>query len=370
MRSTGTTISGIAHVGLITWLVLGWGFSSEPLPFDVTEVSVVSGEEYARIVQATSPNPDDAAPETPVTPEVDETPPEPTIEETPEPPATPDPVEEPVEDTAPPEPPEPPAPVSDVLDEVPDVTSPDLVEQPEVAEPITSDTPNSRQTDVIAPLPTPEPEVDTAVSVETTPAVVPEETPEEPAVEPEEATVAEDTSQTTTLESQEISGAPERSLRPRLPNRRPQNTEETETTAEPNVDENSIAAALADAVGNENAASPEVPVGPPMNGSEREGFRVSVQNCWNVGALSTAGSRVTVTVAFELDRTKKVIGDDVRLVSGQNGDNTAIRNAYDVARRAILQCQTRNGGFDLPDEKFEQWKSVELTFDPSGMRLR
>ncbi len=107
-----------------------------------------------------------------------------------------------------------------------------------------------------------------------------------------------------------------------------------------------------------------------MTGSEKDGFGVSVQSCWNVGALSTAASEVSITVGFELDRSKKVVGNVVTLISGQDGDDRAIQNAYDVARRAILQCQTRNGGFNLPDDKFDRWQQVELTFDPTGLRAR
>ncbi|MDO7707324.1 MAG: energy transducer TonB, partial [Loktanella sp.] len=42
--------------------------------------------------------------------------------------------------------------------------------------------------------------------------------------------------------------------------------------------------------------------------------------------------------------------------------------AFQAARRAILRCQS--GGYQLPADKYDQWKEVEITFDPSGMRLR
>ena len=71
--SFGTTLSVVGHVVLIGWLLLGWGLTHDPVPFDVTEVSVVSGEEYAALVAATTPQADTnqpAAPEVPVAPEV------------------------------------------------------------------------------------------------------------------------------------------------------------------------------------------------------------------------------------------------------------------------------------------------------------
>jgi len=74
MASVGTYVSGAGHVGLIGWLILGWGFSAEPLPFEVTEFTTVTGEDYARLVAATTPQPGTAEPEAPPVPEVEDTP--------------------------------------------------------------------------------------------------------------------------------------------------------------------------------------------------------------------------------------------------------------------------------------------------------
>ena len=38
------------------------------------------------------------------------------------------------------------------------------------------------------------------------------------------------------------------------------------------------------------------------------------------------------------------------------------------ARRAVLRCQ--RGGYDLPPEKYDQWREIELTFNPEGMQFR
>jgi hypothetical protein len=104
-----------------------------------------------------------------------------------------------------------------------------------------------------------------------------------------------------------------------------------------------------------------------MTGSERDSFRIAVNNCWNVDPGSVA-ARVEMTVAFSLDQNGRVDGD-VRQVSAVGGDAGAVRTAFEAARRAILRCQTQSG-YDLPADKYGQWKDVEITFDPSGMRLR
>jgi len=76
---------------------------------------------------------------------------------------------------------------------------------------------------------------------------------------------------------------------------------------------------------------------------------------------------VTVTIVFGLDRQGKVIsGPDLLTSSG--GTSGAVNAAYEAARRAVNRCG--RDGFDLPEDKYEQWRVVEMTFDPSGMRLR
>ena len=44
---TGHYISGAGHLVLLGWLAFGDVFAAEPLPFEMTEVAVISGAEYA-----------------------------------------------------------------------------------------------------------------------------------------------------------------------------------------------------------------------------------------------------------------------------------------------------------------------------------
>ena len=113
-------------------------------------------------------------------------------------------------------------------------------------------------------------------------------------------------------------------------------------------------------------AAVTTPAGPQLSGAEQYGFRIAVNNCWNVDAGSRA-AQVTVTVGFSLDQNGRVSGD-VRMIGASGGDARAQRTAYEAARRAVLRCQS--SGYDLPVEKYEQWKDVEMTFAPSGLRLR
>lgn len=136
-------------------------------------------------------------------------------------------------------------------------------------------------------------------------------------------------------------------------------------------------AELADLIGRMDTETPVSPVaivpaeagntlsGPPMTGSERDSFRIAVNSCWNVDP-GTAAARVTVEVAFTLDRNGRVDGEP-RLLSS-SGDAAATATAFEAARLAILRCQ--GGGYQLPPEKFDQWRDVTMTFDPSGLRVR
>lgn len=112
--------------------------------------------------------------------------------------------------------------------------------------------------------------------------------------------------------------------------------------------------------------SPPNEPGISMSGVEREAFRLAVGGCWVVSPEAQAAG-VTVTVTFELDIEGYIIaGPDLLTSSG--GTPSAVEAAFQSARQAITRCG-RNG-YNLPPEKYEQWRLIEMTFDPSGLRLR
>ncbi len=371
--SVGTVISGGGHVALITFLVLGWGFDADPLDFEVTEVSVITGEEFQALTSRPEPveapvEPAAPAPppvEAPAPPPVEEAPPPPTEAPVP-PPVEQPPVEEPpqVEETlALPPPPDPVVePVPQLVAPVPPAGAPDLA-----ASPRPQPRPAPRVAPDAAPPPPPEAEISDSVQEAAVPDAPTEEVTEDLA---QEATALEAAAPEIVTEAEEPSGgAPDTSIRPPARPVRPTapQTDATETAASSdNATADPVADVIADVVADSGNVETSAPVGPPLSGSEREGFRVAVQRCWNVDLGSTSSS-VTVTVAFGLTREGRVDGD-VRLVGAEGGDNAAQTAAYQAARRAVLRCQS--DGYPLPVEKYDQWKEVEMTFDPSGMRLR
>jgi hypothetical protein len=113
---------------------------------------------------------------------------------------------------------------------------------------------------------------------------------------------------------------------------------------------------------------PDVPVGPPLTSGEREGLRLAVQACWNVGSLSTEALRTTVIVAVEMDPSARPVVNSVRMIGSEGGSDAAAAQAFEAARRAIIRCGS--AGFDLPVEKYDQWRDIEMTFNPERMRIR
>ncbi len=357
MRTPGTYISAIGHVGLIGWLLFGYGFNADPLEFDIAKVSVVSGEEFAALVAATTPQPDVADPPAPAIPQIDDAPPELLPETSPEVVPAPTQTEAPLAEAPPPTPPAPPAPPSDVVEIAPDTpaqptpeTAPDLNLSPR---------PQPRPADRVAPTPVAPPPPDANIADAVQDAVVPDAvTPAEVEDQVQEATAPEEAATEIVTEADAPSGAVQTSARPQSRPNRPAPTEMTSSDTD-----DAVAAALAAALAT---TAPDLPAGPPMTGSEKEGFRVAVNRCWNVDPGSQA-ARVTVTVGFNLDQGGKVQGD-VRQIAASGGDAGATSIAFQAARRAILICGAT--GYDLPAEKYDQWRDVEITFDPSGMRLR
>lgn len=374
MATPGTIISGLGHVGLMVWLIVGWGFDAEPLRIETMDVSVISGEDFEQMRAGATPDPGDAPPDTPVPPVINETAPvlpapqEPNLAEPLPEPAPPPPSELP---PPPPPLPEPLAPQTDVAD-APPVAPISPAAPPPTPDVAVSETPTPPQAPTVASTISQPPPQDAQVDDIVRDAVTPDASAQaEIVAEEQDATAPEET--TTQIVIADL--APATSVRPATRPSRPEPVSQTQTAqvasagtptpapAQEPVQED-VTAALAAAL--EGAAAPALLLGPPMTGGERDSFRIAVNRCWNVDPGSVA-ARVTVEVAFNLERDGTVRGNDVRLMSSQ-GDSGAVDTAFQAARRAILRCQS--GGYQLPADKYDQWQEVVITFDPSGMRLR
>jgi hypothetical protein len=114
--------------------------------------------------------------------------------------------------------------------------------------------------------------------------------------------------------------------------------------------------------------APITPDGDDMTQSEWTALRVSIQQCWNVGSLSSEALRTSVTVGFTISPDRRPISESLRMIDSSGGDESAARQAFESARRAIIRCGAN--GLKVPVGKYDVWKDVALTFVPSTMRLR
>ncbi|WP_397543581.1 energy transducer TonB [Roseovarius salis] len=370
---TGQIISGAAHAGLIAWAVFGGAFQSEPLPYEVTEVTAISAEEYAALT-APKPEPEAAAnvdtPEPPAAGEAPtlnsraDSPPEvsrPEATESAQPDTTPD-----VETPAPPA-------QADVGDDPPVLQPPGQDTAALVPEPPERSAPSPAPR--VAPEPVAPPDPDVQIDDIDRERTAPDET-SEPVEEQEQPTAREEAATEIVTEAEEADAAPSRSLRPRSRPQRAAQAEtqdpaeppsEQETATSPDVDDAAVEDAVAAALGG-SGDSADTPAGPPLTAGEKDALRVAVEQCWNVGSLSTEALGTTVVVSVRMAEDGSPLTGSIEMVSSSGGGDGAAEQAFQAARRAIIRCGV--DGYDLPPGKYERWRDIEMTFNPERMRIK
>jgi hypothetical protein len=386
--NTGLIISGAGHAGLILWVLVGGFFHpSRDVPeVAVTSVSLLSAKQYEELAAAAVGKPDVPAvveqpePAEPVLDPAVSPRPEAKPQTEPAPEVQPEPLQDSNPDVSEIEPlpvpeevvaPEPLAPVADV-------EQPLLVPETEEAKP--QDAPR------VAPVPAEAPAPDAEVAEMPTPAVSPDAAPDAQVVEedkpeaaPEAATTQIITEAVETTDKPSL--APTSSARPRTkPPARTAEAPEAETPAaaaeaeaSPTPEEDSIADAVAAAV-SEAEAEPAgndgtvENAGPPMTDGEKDALRVAVQACWNVGSLSSDALLTTVTVGVTVAQDGIPDVASIEMISFEGGTEASARQAYEAARRAIIRCGAT--GFQLPPDKYEQWRNIEMEFNPERMRIK
>ena len=369
--NTGQVISGIGHAGLIGWVLFGGTFQSEPLPFEVTEVSVISTQAFEALM-ASGPQPESAtevalpvAPEVVPDPVETSEPDETVTTQTPEPTVAPEP-------EVLPEPPAP-QPEPEIADVSPEQPQP---QQQAVLVPEIAPRPVPRPSERVAPEAVAPPPEDVAPDEVEQQAVTDDEGADTPA-EQQEATAPEEAATEIVTEAEKPANAPTTSMRP--PSVRPSApvrtaepaTPERETpapqtpTPAPAPSDEAVNDALRQALGG---GEEDVPQGPPLTAGEKDALRVAVSSCWNVGSLSTEALGTTVIVTVDMTQDGKPVNSSIRMASFSGGSAAGANQAFEAARRAIIRC-TRDG-YGLPAEKYGQWKEIEMTFNPERMRIK
>ena len=105
-----------------------------------------------------------------------------------------------------------------------------------------------------------------------------------------------------------------------------------------------------------------------MSAGEKDALRVAVSGCWNVGSLSSEALGTTVIVSVAMSQDARPSIPSIRMLSFSGGSEAAAGQAFEAARRAIIRCGAR--GYDLPPEKYDHWRDIEMTFNPERMRIK
>lgn len=100
--------------------------------------------------------------------------------------------------------------------------------------------------------------------------------------------------------------------------------------------------------------------GPELTMSEFDFFMRQIGQCWNPPVGATGAQSLVPIIAFRLRRNGSLNGQP-RAVNGQ--PSAFFLAAADAAIRAIVACAPYN----LPKEKYKDWASNEITFDPKAM---
>lgn len=117
-----------------------------------------------------------------------------------------------------------------------------------------------------------------------------------------------------------------------------------------------------------NAPGPAARATGGLTQAQADGLRLSVQQCWNLGALSTDAMAVTVVVGLSMTPNAMPDVGSIHLISASGGSQAATAQAFEAARRAIIRCA--GDGYGLPPDQFEHWRDIHITFNPEGMRIR
>lgn len=400
----GTKISIGAHGALIGLAIFGGPLfdADESQAIQISEVSIISAEAFDGMMSS-APNPTVEEPQ-----QSELAQPDPVVDV----PVVSEPVEQPVEEPSEPEVQEvaEPEPVPELETEPAEpvvVEAPEAVQEQEATgnevvapDAQVSDQDQSGQVDperlaLLRPKPRPAPRISNEVvekpetdaersEVETQKAEPSDEPAEETPEETVEAAKPESTTEIVT-EADEVdpnSAAPIKSARPKgRPSDIVQKAQARKEAAE-KAKERELAAAKAKAEKDakeaaDKAAREELeaalkaeaeaskPSGPPLTGREKGALVLAVQQCWNppIGVQNAGDLKVTLLV--ELNEQGKITGGP-KLVSPSGSPQGVVKQAFEAGRRALLRCAP----YKLPKDKYEQWKEIEVTFNPQNMVVR
>ncbi len=244
----------------------------------------------------------------------------------------------------------------------------ELFDPSEIIETTNPDEPQKNEEDDIAPPPERKPVYNKS---ETVPDLA---VPEEPDIPEPEEIIPEETPKIEPPDPTEIKTPPKPKSKPKPPPKPKVVEEKPKEEEKPEKDITSLLKSLTpdepeetDArkndVGQGNT-SQQGNVAKQMTSSDLVALVRGVQPCWNVNAGGRMAEDLVVKLRVLVNRNRTV-RDAIILDKLRYAADPHYKSAADAARWALLnpQCSTLN----LPEEKYETWKSFIFVFDPSQM---
>lgn len=101
----------------------------------------------------------------------------------------------------------------------------------------------------------------------------------------------------------------------------------------------------------------------PMSLSQKDAIASQFAKCWTVPAGSPQAMVVTLRIQLEQDGSVTKV-ELARSDTAHYNSDTYFRAAADSAMRAVHMCSPLK---DLPKEKYDVWRDMEVAFDPSKL---
>lgn len=97
-----------------------------------------------------------------------------------------------------------------------------------------------------------------------------------------------------------------------------------------------------------------------ISAEERTAFKDRLRKCWKLPEGLSPGANTRVTLRVYLKRDGELASEPVLIEASASRDGPAVLMA---AKAALAACQP----FELPAEKYREWRILDLTFTPRDM---
>ena len=121
--------------------------------------------------------------------------------------------------------------------------------------------------------------------------------------------------------------------------------------------DNWTACAVEEAI-NQALGGAMLPVSPPLTKNEEEVLVEQINKCWKPKTKYS----VSIVLKVKMNNDGTVQHDSIKLLSSfGEKDKLLVNEVLDEAKKALINCE--NGENNLPFEKYEHWKEIEMSFN-------